>query len=161
MFLGIPTRHDRELQSKHGEDGRFFLGVVKFVGKTWSLFRYPRGGVLFFIPRSAEIVVGQNAMSSTPVERIRQAICAKLSRLANEPVASLHETILIRNGLYCGRKFQAANYEVVWFIEEDEIKFFGPCCNLLEAVSAVGLLDDRFQVVADLKAQPLEERRAA
>lgn len=93
-------------------------------------------------------------MTSTPVERIRQAICCRLSRLSGESVASLHESILIRNGLYCGRKFQAAGYEVVWFVEEDEIKFFGPCGNLLQADSAIGFMDSE-------QPEPVYVRRAA
>jgi hypothetical protein len=79
-------------------------------------------------------------MPSTPVERVRQSICIHLARLSSNTVNSLHETILIRNGLYCGRKFQANGYEVVWFIEEDEIKFFGPVGNLLSADSVIGFL---------------------
>ncbi len=82
-------------------------------------------------------------MIDTPVERIRRAVNVRLSQLSMQPVESLHETILIRNGLYCGRKFQAANYEVVWFIEEDEIKFFSPCGNLLSADSVVTFLQQQ------------------
>lgn len=94
-------------------------------------------------------------MTSTPVERVRQAICSHLARVSGSAVESLHESILIRNGLYCGRKFQAVGYEVVWFVEEDEIKFFGPCGNLLHADSVISFLD---------KEQPVEvvyQRRAA
>ncbi|MFO0943138.1 MAG: hypothetical protein U0930_20575 [Pirellulales bacterium] len=94
-------------------------------------------------------------MTSTPVERVRQAISSHLARLSGTTVASLHESILIRNGLYCGRKFQAVGYEVVWFVEEDEIKFFGPCGSLLHADSVITFLD---------KEQPAEvtfHRRAA
>ncbi len=79
-------------------------------------------------------------MTSTPVERVRQTICTYLAQLSSHSISSLHETILIRNGLYCGRKFQAYGYEVVWFIEEDEIKFFGPLGNLLFADSVIGFL---------------------
>jgi hypothetical protein len=96
-------------------------------------------------------------MTATPVERVRQAICSRLARLSNHSIASLHETILIRNGLYCGRKFQAEGYEVVWFIEEDEIKLFDPCSNLLSAHSLIGFLQayeqaDHQQFVRENKA---------
>lgn len=79
-------------------------------------------------------------MTSSPVERVRQTICLHLARLSNRSLASLHESILIRNGLYCGRKFQTEGFEVVWFIEEDEIKFFGPNGNLISADSVIGFL---------------------
>ena len=29
---------------------------------------------------------------------------------------------MIRNGFYCGRRFDAGDHEAVWFIEEDELK---------------------------------------
>jgi hypothetical protein len=80
-------------------------------------------------------------MTSTPVERLRLSICEVLSQFAKRSVVSLHETILIRNGLYCGRKFQAEGFEVVWFVEEDEIKFFGPTGDLMQAGSAISFLN--------------------
>ncbi|MEQ8788089.1 MAG: hypothetical protein RIC55_17405 [Pirellulaceae bacterium] len=35
------------------------------------------------------------------------------------------ESILIRNGYYCGRRFDRDGIQAVWFIEENEIKFYG------------------------------------
>ena len=32
------------------------------------------------------------------------------------------ESILIREGFYCGRQFNAGAYRAVWFMEEDELK---------------------------------------
>lgn len=69
------------------------------------------------------------------LERIRTAISAELVSLGVTDVADLRETILIRDGLFCGRKFQCQGHHVVWFIEENEIKFFGPQGNLLRASS--------------------------
>ena len=37
----------------------------------------------------------------------------------------VRETLLIRNGNYCGHKFQMGPFQAVWFIEEDELKFSG------------------------------------
>jgi hypothetical protein len=37
----------------------------------------------------------------------------------------IRETMLIRNGNYCGHKFQLGPFQAVWFIEEDELKFSG------------------------------------
>lgn len=75
--------------------------------------------------------------TATPVEKIRSVIADQLRTFGVEDTDSLHESILIRNGLFCGRKFMCESYEVVWFLEEDEIKFFGPCGDLLRADSAV------------------------
>lgn len=71
------------------------------------------------------------AIQVAPVERVRQAVTGHLSRLSGDTLVEPYESILIRNGLYCGRKFLWQGYEVVWFLEEDQIKFFGPCGNLL------------------------------
>jgi hypothetical protein len=34
------------------------------------------------------------------------------------------ESILIRDGFYCGHKFDVGDVHAVWFIEEDELKIF-------------------------------------
>lgn len=92
---------------------------------------------------------------STPVERIRQAIAWQLRSLGVRNASSLHESILIHNGIFCGRKFQCEEYEVVWFLEEDEIKFFSPFGELLKATSAIACIQA-------LEAQQnLDDRRAA
>ena len=39
---------------------------------------------------------------------------------AADPITS--ESILIRDGFYCGRKFRSDRYDAVWFMEEDELK---------------------------------------
>lgn len=81
-------------------------------------------------------------MEVTPVGRIRHAIIGQLSRLSGVPMPAPQESILIRNGLYCGRKFIWQGYEVVWFLEEDEIKFFGPCGNMLYCSSLIPFMQD-------------------
>lgn len=49
---------------------------------------------------------------------------ATLSELSHESVDHLQETILVRDGYYCGRRFQADHMQAIWFIEEDQIKFY-------------------------------------
>lgn len=78
--------------------------------------------------------------SYTPVEKIRLVIAEQLDYLGCQAASSMAESILIRNGLFCGRKFQSAGYEVVWFIEEDELKFFSPAGELLRATSAIACI---------------------
>ncbi len=67
--------------------------------------------------------------------KIRTAIASELLSIGAGDVSDLRETILIRDGLFCGRKFQSQGYTVVWFMEENEIKFFGPTGQLLRATS--------------------------
>ena len=47
---------------------------------------------------------------------------------------ALVETLLIRNGHYCGRRFQCGDQVAVWFIEENEIKFYGETGALAQVV---------------------------
>lgn len=102
--------------------------------------------------------------TSTPVERIREAVAGHLRSLGAQGLEALHETILIHQGLFCGRKFQCDGYLVVWFIEEDEIKFFSPCGELLKATTAIACIQE---MPRDVNRQPAtdaqdsEERRAA
>lgn len=67
--------------------------------------------------------------------KIRNAIATELLALGAGDVSDLRETILIRDGLFCGRKFQSQGFSVVWFMEENEIKFFGPTGQLLRATT--------------------------
>ena len=90
--------------------------------------------------------------NSTAVERIRAAVGEVLVELGLEKTQELHETLLIRNGLFCGRKFTGAGYEVVWFVEEDELKFYSPCGDLLKTTSAHECV---------IEASHSEQRRAA
>jgi hypothetical protein len=48
--------------------------------------------------------------------------------LASRQVAAspARESLLIRDGCYCGRKFQASSCSLVWFVEEKQIKVYGP-----------------------------------
>lgn len=80
--------------------------------------------------------------TDAPVERIRHAIAWQLGSLGVRDTSSMHETILIHNGLFCGRKFQCEEFEVVWFLEEDEIKFFSPCGELLRASTSTACLQE-------------------
>ncbi|XZE56771.1 hypothetical protein SH139x_002903 [Planctomycetaceae bacterium SH139] len=57
------------------------------------------------------------------------------SQAEDAPQPQLVEACLIRNGYYCGRRFQCGDHSAVWFAEEDEIKIYAPNGALLEARS--------------------------
>lgn len=102
--------------------------------------------------------------ATTPVEKIRLVVAQQLSQLGAAGTDSLGESILIRNGLFCGRRFQCDGYHVVWFIEEDEIKFFSPCGDLLKATSAIACIQQYESQLAPQRQAPIyesEQRRAA
>jgi hypothetical protein len=74
---------------------------------------------------------------------VRDQVQDTLIRLGAEDTPP-QETILIRDGIYCGRRFYVDDYMAVWFIEEGEIKFF-----------------DQDGAVASVERIQTEERRAA
>jgi len=43
------------------------------------------------------------------------------------------ETILIREGFYCGRRFACDSHRAIWFLEEQVIKFYGPDGDFLSS----------------------------
>lgn len=58
--------------------------------------------------------------------------------LDREPQASLEEmseSILIRDGFYCGRRFHVGGFSAIWFAEEDEIKLFDSEGQLIDALT--------------------------
>lgn len=58
------------------------------------------------------------------VERVRQIVKQAMVARGVDPSGDLCETILIRDGYYCGRCFTCQDYRAVWFLEENLIKFF-------------------------------------
>jgi hypothetical protein len=63
-------------------------------------------------------------------ELVRQLILKSFGELNVEDEEGLHETILIRGGFYCGRRFKIECHEAIWFIEEKQIKFYGDASEL-------------------------------
>lgn len=70
------------------------------------------------------------------VERIRLLVQRTLQEL-QLPVQDLEETILIRNGFYCGRRYQAVSSHAIWFCEENQLKFYGEQGTLLHVIANV------------------------
>ena len=62
--------------------------------------------------------------SPSITERIRELVYSVLIELGATPAHDRpRETMLIRNGNYCGHRYRLGDFEAVWFIEEDELKF--------------------------------------
>jgi hypothetical protein len=59
------------------------------------------------------------------LEGIRQTIRGAFTELGASKGLQISEHILIRNDLYCGRRFRCGDFEAVWFIEENQIKIRG------------------------------------
>lgn len=67
-------------------------------------------------------------------DRIRRLVSHTFAELGFG-TGELRETILIRGGQYCGRRFELAGASAIWFVEENEIKIYragGPVTQVLE-----------------------------
>ncbi len=58
------------------------------------------------------------------LEQIRSLIREKLIQLGGTAESPPRETMLIRDGYFCGRRFTSDGLQAVWFIEENEVKFY-------------------------------------
>jgi hypothetical protein len=58
----------------------------------------------------------------SPSEQVRAAFARWACSLSPHPVEEIQETILIRQGHYCGRRLSASGFSAIWFIDESQIK---------------------------------------
>ena len=57
------------------------------------------------------------------LERVREMVRSQFAQLGVQCFDDFCETILVRDGFYCGRCFTCGDHKAVWFIEEQVIKF--------------------------------------
>jgi len=60
-------------------------------------------------------------------QSVRELVQAQLAVLGEShaaPGEPIRETVLIRGGVYCGRRFESAGGHAIWFVEEGQIKFY-------------------------------------
>lgn len=65
---------------------------------------------------------------------IREIIKRTFRCLTRETSEITAESLLIRDGQYCGHRFRSGTLSAVWFHEEDQIKFHGKDGDLLMVV---------------------------
>lgn len=58
------------------------------------------------------------------IEQIRLLVATQFEGMGGERDTTISETLLIRNGFYCGRRFRLSNLEAVWFFEEKQLKIY-------------------------------------
>jgi hypothetical protein len=75
--------------------------------------------------------------------QIRSLICQTFSEFGGSVDRMPRETLLIRDGFFCGRRFESDGLQAVWFTEEDEVKFFDRNGAILRVVE---LVSDNLQV---------------
>lgn len=71
------------------------------------------------------------------VEQVRLLVRRTFMELQIPVAEGLEETILIRNGFYCGRRFATTAAHAVWFCEENQLKFYGPQGTVLHVLQNV------------------------
>jgi len=57
-------------------------------------------------------------------ESVRRVVSQAFARLGHVEPAEIRETILIRDGYYCGRRFETDAATAVWFVEENQVKVY-------------------------------------
>ena len=80
-------------------------------------------------------------------ERVRQLVSSAFASLGVARPEEFRESILMHEGHYCGRRFEADGAHAVWFLEENQIK--------------VVASDGRTQVLTADEQPTLPTRRAA
>ena len=58
------------------------------------------------------------------MDSLRSLVRAFLSQQGVAETTPVRESILIRQGCYCGRRFECDGLSAVWFEEEDELKLY-------------------------------------
>ena len=58
------------------------------------------------------------------INDIRRQVTETFARMEVREPDQFREAILIRKGAYCGRRFEADGAYAIWFLEEDEVKFY-------------------------------------
>jgi len=99
-----------------------------------------------------------------PAERIRSAIRQQFYNFGASEDVQTEETILISDGYYCGRRFRCDGFEAIWFIEENQIKFFdqdGTVRLTQSATPAETPAETPAASSQEQAAEPAEEHRRA
>lgn len=62
---------------------------------------------------------------------VREKLTSWLATQGYDSSRNLQESLLIKDGFYCGRRFRILGFSAVWFAEEDELKVFDDHGTLL------------------------------
>ena len=64
-------------------------------------------------------------------ETVRRLVQQAFEELGVDCPDQFQETILIRGGNYCGRRFEASTGHAIWFVEENQLKFYSASGELV------------------------------
>jgi hypothetical protein len=66
----------------------------------------------------ASVTEGVRRLVAHAFDQLGAALSSPVER------GEIRETILIRDGYYCGRRFETDSASAVWFVEENQVKFY-------------------------------------
>lgn len=67
--------------------------------------------------------------------RIRSLVQDRFTHAGAPAEAILEEAMLIRHGCFCGRRFHVDGLQAIWFIEENQIKFYDRQGSITEVLN--------------------------
>ena len=73
-------------------------------------------------------------MNSGRPRQIRQLVQSQFAELRPDCQQIEQETLLIRDGQYCGHRYQGGGLTAVWFLEENQLKFYDTDGGVLQVV---------------------------
>lgn len=77
--------------------------------------------------------------TSTLADEVRRQVRQTLAARGADASATLCESILVRGGFLCGRRFELDGFSAIWFVEERQLKFMdraGAVCDIGRAGEA-------------------------
>jgi hypothetical protein len=70
-------------------------------------------------------------------QHVRQLVAEAFARAGMPQPADFTESILIKGGNYCGRKFVGSSGHAVWFVEENQLKLYNAEGQLIQVMSTL------------------------
>lgn len=71
---------------------------------------------------------------------VRHLVAGALARVAGDGADAIRESILIRDGLYCGRRFETSAGYAIWFVEENQVKIFESAGRVVDVLQLDGAM---------------------
>lgn len=68
-------------------------------------------------------------------QHVRRLVAEAFARASMPQPEEFSESILIKAGNYCGRRFVGSGGHAIWFVEEHQIKLYGANGKLLHVIS--------------------------
>jgi hypothetical protein len=68
---------------------------------------------------------------------VRDCVLQGFADLGIDTQGELRETVLIRGGTYCGRRYETEQGAALWFLEEDQLKLVSSDGSVLQVIDRV------------------------